>query len=980
MSQPQTLSTDSRHRTYVRRQTTDIVTLPFCLMMNRCRAFTFSATWKRLHLLSGRKFKSSTQIAHLGTPGGYVHGQRTPAPNPMAEMVHDRDHLEGEAATLFDAIINGIKPGEIPRAMFSDAKRLVIHCCRESKPWLATQLLDRMVEESLVNPAGDLFYRGIFNMTISAWAKQHRPDMAEQVFALMRNAHAKNPDIMPAPDHYSYNTLMVAWSGNESSTAIDRVLELFQEMEDSEDLKPDAYTFNTVMSSLANHSSEYGTAKAAEDILLRFSEKHSKGLLDEGPSTVSFNIVMKAWSNSGEAKGADRAMEIYLLMRKLYAEGHENVKPDEISLIALMNAYAQKGDVETAERLLRESEVEGALTNAYNCAITAYVKARRPDAGDRAEQLMAEMEMPDEKTFSMVLNAHAQANRPDAANRSEVFLTRGIERYLTFQSDIKPNKKLFLIVLQAWKECSDKQEAAERSFSLLKVMHGLSRDWMLQTEPDSSSYSLVIEMLAEVDVHKAAEQLEKALECSVVPSVHAVNTVLAKLVAENNHTSLEKACRILDDMDSNKVARTSSFNQVIRGIVTVQNSLSKKKVLELLERMEKGFQAGNKMVRPNMYTYQVVMKELGRSPTESDARIGGDIFSRMKRLHSDSDNTWGEMDIRDFSLFLSLLSRAGSEYAAEKATEVFNSMLSDNQLLPDGACLSLVILANARVPSARFTHVAHNLLLESMKLYLEGGTKQYPSRPSVLSVLHAWSRCQENCAPIKVLELLDVVKHLHEAGVTSLKPNNDMVRVILSILWKDGRWNDTIEAEKVLNACSDADINSWHDVLRMWSKSSAHDKAVRAQKLFRKMQNTDGAPIPNTTTFNIVLITAMRSDNGSDKQRLEALNVANDVFEELKRCDHAKPDMISYGTMMQCQRKLMEPSDERNAAIRAVFELCKNEGFVGGMAINELATVLTPNDFNENGILAHTTALSFKKLGTAVLPHEWTRNVPHDKK
>jgi hypothetical protein len=162
---------------------------------------------------------------------------------------------------------------------------------------------------------------------------------------------------------------------------------------------------------------------------------------------------MKAWSNSGEQKGADRAMEIYSLMRKLYAEGHENVKPDEISLIALMNAYAQKGDVETVENLLRESEVEGPITNAYNCAITAHVKARRPDAGDRAEQLIAELETPDEKTFSMVLMC-SMLKRIDQMPHieSEDFRTLGIERYLKFQSDIKPNTKLFLIVLQAWKE------------------------------------------------------------------------------------------------------------------------------------------------------------------------------------------------------------------------------------------------------------------------------------------------------------------------------------------------------------------------------------------------------------------------------------------------------------------------------------------------------------------------------------------------
>jgi polysaccharide deacetylase 2 family uncharacterized protein YibQ len=57
-------------------------------------------------------------------------------------------------------------------------------------------------------------------------------------------------------------------------------------------------------------------------------------------------------------------------------------------------------------------------------------------------------------------------------------------------------------------------------------MRDLSRDWMLQTVPDAPSYSIVIEILALVDVHKAVEQLEKAVNCSVFPSVHTFNSVL----------------------------------------------------------------------------------------------------------------------------------------------------------------------------------------------------------------------------------------------------------------------------------------------------------------------------------------------------------------------------------------------------------------------------------------------------------------------
>ena len=947
--------------------------------MQQSRAVVCSAAWRRASLSSTRRFKATLQVGQEEKPTADVHQNLKYArrrEDNRNSMKPDRS-MPIRLDKLTKAIIEEIRPGTMDYAVFGQAKSLVVESCKKGKPELATRLLDRMIDECRHNPKQYELYRSLFNVTMSAWAQLNQPEQTEQVFAQMLHSHTELPNLVPAPDRYSYNALLSAWSGSKSPIAIDRVLEILQEMEESDHVQPDAYTYNIVMTSYSNRS-EYGSAKAAEDILLRFSERHVRGVLDKGPETMSFNIVMKAWSNSGDEKGPVRAMEIYSLMEKLNAEGHEHVKPDSISLIALMSAYVRKGDIETVEKLLRETKVDGDLTNCFNCAITAHAKSRHVNAGDRAEQLLAEMENPDEVTYSIVLSAHAQADRPDAAHRCEDFLGRTVERYLKYQTDMRPSKKLFHIVLRAWKEHGDEREAAERSLALLRDMQGLAKEWLLQTKPDASTWSFAHELWSQVDVHKAVDLLREAEKVQVVPFVRSYNAVLTSLAAEEKGESIEKALGLLERMEKNGSANAYGYNYVLHGLTKMPGPSSKRKSLELLERMEKAFRDGDMMVRPNMLTYSSILNSLSREPIDQDAKMASEVFDRMKRLHNDPQARY-RLDLVGHRNFLLLLSRVRSGYAAEKATEVLDLMLSEGYpVYPDGGCMSSVILANARAPSARYTHIAHDRLLRLMKLHLDGKTKHYPHAASVTSVLHAWSRCRDKHVVERAYELLNVVKEMHEAGVRALEPNEYMYCAFFSVLANSDHTKNGEDAEKILDSLGFADVSMWNLVLRVWGRSNSADKIMQTRRCLRKMQSTEGAPLPDAVSFNTVLNCAVNARCNGTEQKLEALNVAIETFEELKMCQNAKPDHVSYGTMIQCYRVLMEPSEERTAAIRENFELCKAEGFVGELAIRELQASLTPKDFSE--ALGDAAGAFAEKQNMGTLLKKWTRNIPSGKR
>jgi pentatricopeptide repeat protein len=924
-----------------------------------------------------RRFKATLQVEREETTSSNHHHhenqgrRRWAADEPLTpQMEHHRVRLDKHTKALID----DVRPGEMTLEEWGDAKYLVSQNCKKGRPEDATKLLERMISECRLHPTQFGLYRSLFNTIISAWAKVRKPVQAEQVFERMMECHQELPNVCPSPDRYSYNALLTSWAGSKSPDAVTRVMQLLNEMEESDTVQPDAYTYNIVMGAYADRVGQYGAAKAAEDILLRFSERNMKGLVTPGPETMSFNIVMKAWSNSRDEKGPDRAMEIYSLMEKLHAEGHEHVRPDSISLIALMTAYSVKGDLDMVEKLLVESDVEGDMTNCYNCAMSSHASSKSLDAGDRAERLLEMMDKPDTTTYTCVLHAHAGSSRKDAASRSEKFLARATENYLKYKTDVRPTKQWFHVVLRAWKSHDDVEEAAKRSLALLRDMQGLANEWQMQTKPDISTYSFVTEMWARVDAQKAEGLLKEVESDGEVPFTRSYNAVLEALGKERSPQAMAQALEVIERMHENGAANAYGYNFVIHAMSKNRSPQNRRTMLHILERMEEGARNGLKQVKPNMLTYTNVLNFLCVDPTDEDVRVACDVFDRMRRLHNDPASK-GETDIVGHTIILMLLARARSTYAAEKATEIFDSMLSeDYHVFPDTGCMSSVVLANARAPNTRYTHVAHDRLVNLFRLYLDGKIEHYPYPATVTAVLHAWSKCREEGAAEKGAELLSMVYKMHESGVEGFLPNSRIFSSYFSVLAQSSNNNGGEEAEKMIESLGETDIALWNAVLHIWTRSNRSDKAMKTLRCLHKMIETEGAPIPTQYQYNSILNAAAFTRDFSRENKKEALNVAIETFKEMKASPHVTLDHVSYGSLMKCYRMLMEPSAERAALVREVFEECKEDGYVGFLALRELHACLRPVDFLE--AVGYEGSTYARHPDSSLLPREMTRNVP----
>jgi pentatricopeptide repeat protein len=144
-----------------------------------------------------------------------------------------------------------------------------------------------------------------------------------------------------------------------------------------------------------------GEPARAGEVLAAMVRKFETGHLDRQPNTRSFNTVLQAWGRSTQLDAADKAEEGLDSMHSLATSGRLNVRPDLFT---------------------------------YSCAISAHVRAGRPDSAERAHKLLQRLKVlhaetgdaacrPDLRVYADMVCVWTNSRSPQAANRiEELFL------------------------------------------------------------------------------------------------------------------------------------------------------------------------------------------------------------------------------------------------------------------------------------------------------------------------------------------------------------------------------------------------------------------------------------------------------------------------------------------------------------------------------------------------------------------------------
>eukprot|EP00814_Leptocylindrus_danicus_P015987 CAMPEP_0116026082 /NCGR_PEP_ID=MMETSP0321-20121206/13575_1 /TAXON_ID=163516 /ORGANISM="Leptocylindrus danicus var. danicus, Strain B650" /LENGTH=651 /DNA_ID=CAMNT_0003498685 /DNA_START=121 /DNA_END=2074 /DNA_ORIENTATION=- len=422
-----------------------------------------------------------------------------------------------------------------------------------------------------------------YNKLIHGLAKAGELERAERMLEQMSSSSSGC-----VPDIVSFNGVLHALAKSGKRGSAQRAEELLQRLEvmhyeqnsnANEIVRPDLYTYNTVIDAWAKSCKyEPDAAERAEALLRRMEEMYASGNKSVKPDTVSYTTVIDAWSKSGnKAVAGERADALLKSMDDMFLSGNEDVKPNVFTFTACLNAFAASNDPARAEALFeRMHRMFDATGNedirpsveTYNAMIKVWAHSGRDDAPEQAQALLSSMNesskpmiMPNVISFNTVLNMWAlrACTRPDAVERAEdivkvmesLYEDKGDPRY-------KPNERTYTTLMKCWLRSSGVRDAVERVDNLFEVMRKMYHGGDSDFKPNHISYLTV--MIAWVkcestDAGRRTEELLSQMQMDGVrPNTAIINCAIEALsqCTDNFDEAVVQAEKLLftmNDMD-----------------------------------------------------------------------------------------------------------------------------------------------------------------------------------------------------------------------------------------------------------------------------------------------------------------------------------------------------------------------------------------------------------------------------------------------
>jgi len=214
---------------------------------------------------------------------------------------------------------------------------------------------------------------------------------------MMRNS----PGGPPPPDAVSFNTVLTALAQASQPSKAEKVLTT---MLDS-GLEADTRSFTGVIVAFARASQPGPAAKWLERMLQAGVQ----------PDTTTWNAVLLAYANAGDCEGAFRLLGNFESHAK---DECPNAKPDVRSFNSLLSACAKAGQPARAEDAFFQMEKRGITPDvvSFTTLISAHARAGSPaQAQSWLTAMIARGNQPDAVAYNAVCSAHARVGDAVAA-------------------------------------------------------------------------------------------------------------------------------------------------------------------------------------------------------------------------------------------------------------------------------------------------------------------------------------------------------------------------------------------------------------------------------------------------------------------------------------------------------------------------------------------------------------------------------------
>ena len=515
-------------------------------------------------------------------------------------------------STVLDAFAKSSKPGTARRA-----------------EKILRQMKDRGVQPNDIS----------WNIVINAYAKEKNPEQAERLLREMHHEYEQGVHEVK-PNTRSYTVVLSAWaakqsphSGERGEQLLDLMVKLYEAGEMNE---PDVFVYNSVLACWAS-SRIPGAGMKAKEFLEKFIREGKMK-----PDSYSFNTVMSALFRENRLADAERIMAV---MRDY------GVAPDATAYNTLMNAWVKSGSKDTKFRVenlyqqMKEDPGAEADVITMNILLHFYSKSNNPEA---AEALLNEMCSPESRikpdaiSFNTAISAWTACMRPDSPERAEAILSL----MLKFGETIVPNVVTFNSLLNAWVK-SQPTRALKECTRLVGAMFDLVEEGNSSVQPDVITYNTLINahsvsgdddapLQAEMifrEMDRRAEQGDHRLK----PTVHTYGSLINAWSKSKNPQAGQRAEEILrlwmDRAQAGTVSdrpRVTNFSATVRAYTNSGDPRAAHRADAILFLLLQEYKQGNEHCKPDNRVFVSVLEALVASTVPNKSLAARRLVEMMK--------------------------------------------------------------------------------------------------------------------------------------------------------------------------------------------------------------------------------------------------------------------------------------------------------------------------------------------------------------
>lgn len=344
----------------------------------------------------------------------------------------------------------------------------------------ATKILQQALADTHFEPDTQ-----VFTALLNAWAESSRMDAVEQAFAVFRllNEDPKCRRLRIKPNRITFGVLLKCISKSTSKDVGKRAVEILEEMErryqaGDRNAKPDVISYTLVIKTCL----QAGDAERAEVVMDRMENS------DTPPTIRIYSDILNHWANIGTPEASELAERILSYMKQLADTKDPSLKPSAYSYNIVMGAWSKSGDPNACDRMwrlyeqMKEDNVEPDLVT-FNTLISFFAKSKERQSIERADSLLRCMEQskhtenrPDHRHFVPLIRGWM--DNGDMNSATKVFL-----RFVNSPSS-KPSSNVMGMVMQGWIRAGD----LDRATMLIDKMQELKDSNRLPEGPDARTY------------------------------------------------------------------------------------------------------------------------------------------------------------------------------------------------------------------------------------------------------------------------------------------------------------------------------------------------------------------------------------------------------------------------------------------------------------------------------------------------------------